>query len=55
MSWRAVRESVKRATGEGESREAANWRPSLTAKSSAVTMEAVDGNLQAVARDLEGT
>ena len=36
-------------------REDAKVRPSLTAKSSAVKIEAVAGSLQAVASDLEGT
>ena len=46
---------MKRATEHGEVREAINLRASLMAKSSAVRMEAVGGNLQAVAMDLDGT
>ena len=50
-----MRESEKRAMEQGEARDKAKRRPSLMANSSAVRMEAVGGNLQAVARDLDGT
>ena len=55
MSWRADNESEKRAMEQGEERVKANLRPSRMAKSSAVRIEAMAGNLQAVARVLEGT
>ena len=51
---RAERESQNKVMEQG-GREAAKVRPSLTAKSSAVKIEAVAGSLQAVARDLAGT
>ena len=54
MSWRAVRESEKRATGQGGVILVMILRPSLMANNSAVTIEAVAGNLQAVAVALEG-
>ena len=46
---------MKRATEQGEAKDFVVLRPSLMAKSSAVRIEAVAGNLQAVARDLDGT
>ena len=48
-------ESLKRAMGSGGFRVTAYLRPSRMANNSAVSMEAVGGNLQAMARDLEGT
>ena len=49
MSWRAVRESEKRVIEQKRVSVVAKLRSSLTTKSSAVRMEAVTGNLQAVA------
>ena len=54
MSWRAVRESAKRVTEQGELSVMANLRPSLMPKSSAVRMEAEAGSLQAVAVERTG-
>ena len=45
---------MKRAIEQGEARVEAMCSPSLMANNSAVRMEAVAGNLQAVARDVEG-
>ena len=51
--WRAERESQNKVIAQG-GRVVAKVRPSRTAKSSAVKIEAVAGSLQAVARVLEG-
>ena len=53
--YREERESEKTATGQGVRQEVAKLRASRTANNSAVRMEAVAGNLQAVVCERDGT
>ena len=54
MSWRAVRESERRVTEQGEVSVVANLRLSLMTKCSVVIMEAEASSLQAVAVERTG-